>query len=909
MSQDPTDASEAAITRAESGRARTHETATAPSSRGADWAEALPPGTMLGRYVLVSRLGAGGAGLVYAAFDPELGRRVAIKLLRDQTAIGESSSTAGRARLLREAQAMARVTHPNVMPIYDVGVFRERVFLAMELVEGGTLRDWLRQPRTRREILDVLAAAGRGLAAAHAAELVHRDFKPDNVLIGKDGSVRVTDFGLVRSAAVLSDESVNASVNVSVNANANVDVDVDVNASANAFDAPLTEVNTVMGTPPYMAPEQHLAHATDARTDQFSYCVTLHEALYGIRPFPGRTPEELEEQACNGRVVDPPAQRRVPTWLRQLILRGLSPSPAARFPSMNALLDALADDPAIRRRRWLAALAMLAAVVGMVTGGWAWVRHQTRRCRGVQSRLVGAWDAAVRSQVALGLAKAGVPSPEVLVRAVSATLDAYAREWTDMHVDACEAARVRGEQTEAVLDLRMACLDDRLHELRALTTLFSSADAGVARKSVEAAAALSPVRTCGDVAALSAPLPPPRDRASASHVEALREKMAQTRALLHAGRYQDGLRAATPIVDEATPLRYPPLEAEAKLLRGQLLAEAGRHAEAETALADAYVTAYAGRHDAVAAEAAIWEIWVESYWLVHMAEGHRWARFAEAAIRRLGENEGLEAQRLWRDAQVYMQEGNPTAALANARRALVLGEKAFGPRSPMAGFLHRAVGSAYAAAEDWAHEEAEDRIALGILEETLGPDHNEVGGTLQNLALSIGGQQGRLAESATLHQRALAVLESSLGPDHPRIAIELQNLGDLLRRQGKWADALAAYRRALAINDQHFSPDYPESTWVLHGIGRAHLGLDKPGEAIPWFERSLALARKAHLPELTIGNLEMGMAWALWEAKPDAGARARAHALAVHARATALETRSSALREEADDFLTSHKLR
>jgi predicted Ser/Thr protein kinase len=289
------------------------------------------------RYVLGARIGGGGMGVVYEAHDPELRRRVAVKVL---------ASGAADARLLREAQALARVSHPNVVPIYDVGTQGAIVFLAMELVEGRNLREWLAaRPRRVAEILDVLIAAGRGLAAAHAAGLVHRDFKPENVLVGDDGRVRVTDFGLAR------DQHEAASL------------ELPAAESSDLLAGELTHRGALVGTPVYMAPEQLSGEGGGPRSDQFSFCVTLYEALHGRRPFAAGSIGELRRAVGEGRIPDSAA----PRWLRRVFLRGLAARPGDRFPSIDALLDELqrhrAGSP---RRLTFAALVCLALAAGVI---------------------------------------------------------------------------------------------------------------------------------------------------------------------------------------------------------------------------------------------------------------------------------------------------------------------------------------------------------------------------------------------------------------------------------------------------------------------------------------------------------------------------------------------------------------
>src|SRR5205814_3700317 len=253
---------------------RTLGNATVPMPRRTEAATMLAPGELVGRYRILHVLGSGGMGVVYAAFDPELQRQVALKLVRNE---GAGVDDELRTRLTREAQAMARVRHPNVITVFDVGSWCGQLFVAMEAIDGSTLSTWLEvQPRSVAEILQVLHAAGRGLAAAHAAGLVHRDFKPDNVLIGADGRVCVTDFGLARPVTMREPSSPSH------------------DGDTEPWTLALTQAGTAVGTPAYMAPEQMRGDTADERADQFSFCVALFEALYGVRPFAGRSMGEIE---------------------------------------------------------------------------------------------------------------------------------------------------------------------------------------------------------------------------------------------------------------------------------------------------------------------------------------------------------------------------------------------------------------------------------------------------------------------------------------------------------------------------------------------------------------------------------------------------------------------------------------
>ncbi len=298
-------------------------------------------GATIGRYTLAGVLGSGGMGVVYRAFDPRLGRPVALKVVRPGVNAEES-----RPRLLREAQAMAKLAHPNVIAVHDAGVVGDEVFVAMELVDGENLARWLEAPRSWREVIAMFTQAARGLAAAHAAGLVHRDFKPLNVLVGKDGRVRVLDFGLARPIEAPHEA-------------------IDVGHSDTA-PLSLTRTGAIVGTPLYMAPEQHAGGTTDARTDQFAFCVALYHALFGVYPFAGASLPELMISVMEG-IVEVPARRRVPGWLTRVVVRGLAVRPDARFASMEALLAELDTGRRRSGRVWIAAIALPSlAVLGIV---------------------------------------------------------------------------------------------------------------------------------------------------------------------------------------------------------------------------------------------------------------------------------------------------------------------------------------------------------------------------------------------------------------------------------------------------------------------------------------------------------------------------------------------------------------
>ncbi|HSD88949.1 MAG TPA: protein kinase [Kofleriaceae bacterium] len=348
---------------------------TPDSTLGMPPGEQPPPGSgpdavgnIIGHFRVVRRLGMGGMGVVFACEDTSLGRQVAVKLVREE-------HPAYRARLLREAQAMARLEHPNVVRVYEVGTDRGRMFIAMELVEGETLTGWLRSFRTWQDVVEMFLQVGAGLAAVHGAGLVHRDFKPDNVLVDRQGRARVADFGLARLDA----------------------------KDPSPLAQPLTKSGVMMGTPGYMAPEQQFGADVDARADQYSFCIALREAL-------------------GGRPVDDARWAAVPDAIRAVVNRGLSYEPLDRYPSMSELLAALRAVPrypqptvagmaaAGREPRWMIALLVL-AVLGVVAGVVAFVG--TRKHDRPQAQLV----ADARTEVVDHAPLADAPREETVVLA------------------------------------------------------------------------------------------------------------------------------------------------------------------------------------------------------------------------------------------------------------------------------------------------------------------------------------------------------------------------------------------------------------------------------------------------------------------------------------------------------------
>jgi len=860
--------------------------------------EPLDRGAAVGRYVALDRIGSGGMGVVYAAYDPELDRRVALKLLRPDRFSGE----ADRLRLLREAQALARLADPHVVAVYDAGTFGDRVFVAMELVEGETLRQWLRVgPRSWREVLDRFLPAGRGLAAAHAAGLAHRDFKPENVLLGRDGRVRVVDFGLAKALAEAVPEPPAEGAG---------------GEPGDALATPLTEWGALLGTPAYMAPEQLRGIAADARSDQFSFCVALHEGLYGERPFAGANPRAIAEAVTRGTVREAPAGTKVPGWLRSVVLRGLKASPEDRYPAMAGLLRDLERDPEAVRHRWLAAAAIVLLTGAVFSSLGYFQARRARLCAGAEEQVARVWNDGRRQAIHAAFLATRAPFAEGLWKSVAHSLDRYLKDWAVLHGEACEATRLRGEQSEDLLDRRMVCLDQRLQEAGAAADLFAAADRQVLQQAHKMIAGLTPIDTCGDIEALTANVPPPRDPRLRRSVEAVRAKLAEVQALAGAGKVAAALPRAVAAEAAARPLGYGPLEAEALLQKGKLQDANGDPHGSEETLFAALVAAQAAGHPEVAARAAAQLTWVTGYEQDRAADGHRWFRQAEGIAEGAKGGDALHAELLQQLADVLANERRYPEALEVTLRAEALAEKSLGLRHPRVAALlvlaakltsqmgreeealrdlfrglaiqrqllepdhpdfantYNILGNIYANLQRNQEAVTAFERAVDIARRQYGPNHWLVGGYLIGLATAHQNLR-HLAEALRLDREALAIFEGTYGAEPPLAPIVLNNMGEVLRLLNRQEEAIAAYRRALSIQEKLLGPSHPDLGHSLLGIAEAYLDLGRPREAIAPAERALALREGKTIHPVMIAQNRFYLARALWAGGGDRARSAR----------------------------------
>ncbi len=745
----------------------------------------LERGTSVDRYVVLYELGSGGMGVVYAAYDPELDRKVALKLLH-----ANSRSSRARTRLLREAKAIARISHPNVVTVHDVGTFEGRVFVAMEYVEGQTFLRWMQSSeRAWSDVMTVLAHAGEGLAAAHQGDLIHRDFKPDNILVENGGRAVVLDFGLARRTSSRDDVPVSR---VS---------DPSMPCTSAEVEGDLTRTGAKLGTPAYMAPEQHLSSPTDARTDQFSFCVVLWEALYGARPFVGSTAREARYAVLKGNLSEP-RDGDVPVSIRRVLTRGLSIDPELRYDDMRALLAALSRAPGRRVKARLGVAALALAGIGVVTVAFTSEGVGASPCEDASARWDGVWDDGVRDSVRSAFLGSGAKFAGAAWDGVESTLQRYTEGWVEAHRDACEATHVHKEQSDATLELRMDCLRGRHQAVEALAREFVDADAAVVENAIEAVNSLPRLHDCSDTQRLRADRPSPEAPVDIRYTAPLRDALVDARAKESSARYAQALAIVRRVLGDAEALGADDIVAEAHLQAGSILERRSEYERAERSFLEAIWAAERADHRLVEAKAWVRLVWVTGVERYDPDRGHLWAEFATAALRRAGGGAVLEAR------------------------------------------LRHNVGGVLYTQTRFDEALAEYRLALAQQTDLLGEDDPQVAATLNHIGNALM-ESKRYAESKTSCEQSLAIRRRIFGEQHPKVAASLNNLAELARKQDLAAEALERAEESLAILGRTGTRDEDVAAmiagWALRKLGRAQ-------EAMPRFERALAMRKETDGP-------------------------------------------------------------
>jgi tetratricopeptide (TPR) repeat protein len=773
----------------------------------------LADGARLGRYAILELVGRGAMGVVYAAYDPQLDRRVALKVLRALHQVGDAEALGDR--LLREGQSMARLSHPNVVAVYDAGATEDGIFLAMELVEGETLRAWLaRAPRSWREVLGMFIEAGRGLAAAHAAGLVHRDFKPDNVLVGRDGRARVTDFGLARVRAG------------------------ERPASPEPRLLTLTATGALVGTPAFMAPEQLRGEEAGAPADIFAFAAALFQALFHELPFAGDSFAAHKDAVLAGRLREPASAHGVPAHVRRALRRGLAVAAGDRFASMDDFLRALAAEPLRRAGRAALLAAPILLAVGMVVWRWA-APSAAAPCQGGAARLAGVWDDGSRASLRAAFAATGAPYAATSAARVVSVLDGYGDAWVAAYTDACEASSVRHEQSAALLDRRMQCLDDRLRDVAATVDTLRHADQAVLDRAPAAVAGLRPLEACADRQRLLAVVAPPEDPSARARVDGVRMALARARALRMAGRYAEGLPVAAAAVDDARAVGYPPALAESLYERGSVERLASQMAASRQSFRAAVDAAERAGDDELVVGAVTG--------LVHalgfdskLDEAITWAGFGQAKVARLGNDPLKRAALLGAEGNALLLSFRNDQALPQLEEAEALLEHRLGANHPdVAGAMNR-LHMAYQREGRYADSVHWGLRALGACERLYGSEHPETANVLSNLGVPLKALGAR-HQALEVLGRSLAIRERRLGPAHREVAIPLSNLSQVELELGLYREAVASSERAVAITEAALGRDHPQLITILANLCMALPPVGRGDDAQVVCARLLAL--------------------------------------------------------------------
>ena len=764
-----------------------------------------PTTTRVGRYAVLRSVGAGGMATVYVAYDEALDRRVALKVLKGER------TPARNEQLIAEARAMARLSHANVATIYEIA---EAVvpelgetplqFIAIEYVDGQNLRRWSETPRALDEKVAVLTAAGRGLAAAHAHGIVHRDFKPENVMIGSSGDVKVVDFGVAGWLDA-------------------IQTTLDEAPSGRDAGAATPTRSGMPGTPAYMAPEQRAGVRADAASDQFSFCLTALELLGGSNP-PLSIPDD------------------VPRRLAKVLQRGLHVEAAQRFPDMEALLRAWTHDGG---RPWVFAgvgLALVAGAGGIAYGAIASDRPEP--CRDSAERVAASWNPTVQRSLAARFAALELPHADASWRHIARTLDRWAQDWIEARDGACTATRVHGTQSEELLDRRMACLDRGWASFRALIDTFDAPDADVLAQGPTAAEQLFPLATCSDPTVLAGQAPLPVDSAARSELAAVEADTATLRTEVRV-RTEAAMRArAKQLVERADATGFPAAAARARfaaaLVESGLSDESRSLALLERALADAEASGDAHAF----AEAGIFL----GDQLARARDEHEHALFvlevAEGAVRRahdpvdlwaqLETARGLVFHRIGRDAEA-------TDAFDRALEWLARAPETFEEARARA-TTARALATAGAGDIDRATADIEAHGAVLVRE--YGPQHPLVCHTLGYLAV-IHLRSGRWERASFELDREIACLESTLGPDHIALETSLSNQARARMNLGRLDDAERVAQRHLRLLETHRGRDSAGSADAHATLARIHQSRGAFDLARAAFDRAIAVV-EAH---------------------------------------------------------------
>ncbi|HEY5922741.1 MAG TPA: serine/threonine-protein kinase [Kofleriaceae bacterium] len=817
--------------------------------------EATASPTKLGRYDVGEPIGSGSMGTVFSGFDPDLKRPVALKVLNTDP------NAAAQARLFHEAQALAQLSHPNVVAVYDVGRSDHEVFIAMELLVGRDLERWLAEtPRKWKPVVDLFLDVARGLAAAHAAGIVHRDLKPRNIFVETTGRVCVTDFGLAR-----------------VQADALVG---DVRAAGTGSVRSLGTAELV-GTPAYMSPEQIDGKPATERSDQYSFCVALHEALTGQRPFVGNTLAELRAAMRTGFVMR--TSRAAPTWLGRVLARGLAEDAEQRYASIDQLILSLRSGRTRGRRRIALGGAAAVACAFAITGAVAAQRiTAVEPCTGAERHVASVWTEQRATRAREAFTASGLPYAADSWRSVDAAIKQYSQRWIAGWRDACVATSVRKEQSAELLDKRMVCLERKRAEVDAFAVLLGGADRALIAEAPAAIARLSAPESCGDRSLLVDAPAPPAGSSQRVVVTMLSQWIAQARAFWVAGRYAKGLEHLMHVETQVESAGHLPTLASFLSLKGLLEDETGAFDPAEaTWRRNIQVAAEAGDRILVA------RTWLDLIRLLGVRKGDSekalalvpaaqsavtLSRDPELAVRfhaylgtiHRNADQLPEAEKELRQALAGYQRKargkddldvatastnlglaiNGLGKLAEAeklhRSALATFTTVYGPNHPRTAAVHNNLGMVLQGMEKYEESRVQFKTAVDVLSAALGPEHQSLAGLLSNLALAEGGV-GRREDAVKTHRRAVAILERKLPPGDPKIATARGNLALELAGLGQNEEARRLLESAVADTEARFGPKDRRTALHLSMLADVLVELDACNQARGMYRRVIAI--------------------------------------------------------------------
>ncbi len=741
------------------------------------------------RFELLHRVGSGAMGTVYAAYDPKLDRRVALKILR-------TSDAEARRRHLVEARSLARLSHPAVVAVHDAGECDGHLYVAMEFVEGESLREWLdeHQP-TVDEVLEVFSQAGAGLVAAHRAGIVHRDFKPANVLVNHETAgelrVRVADFGLATDAAAAAESSRDLE-------------------HLTIEDAARTS-GGIVGTPLYMAPEQMEGRQADAVADQFAFCVSLYEALAGQPPFPGPGRADRLGQIREGA---PALGRPTPPWVAKVVMRGLSWSPEHRFENMAALLDALSGRRRRRHRRWVLGGAVALAGLGAYELGR---RSIPQPCDDVDESVWQLWDDARRESLHAKLSAVTVPYAEATASSVIDSLDRYTTQLALSQRQSCrEAWSEEGDEARG----RERCfIGVRLKLAAAIDVL----GRGYPETTANAHRIVELLPRIDDCERARVVPPLPRDGGRRDGVRRGQRALAELTARVRA-RQPNLVTEARQLEAMVGELGYAPLHAEAAALTAELERRQGDIESASAGLRRSLWLGVSSGDPRVAAKAALQIGHLEVYDNLRTEPARDWIDLARALSRQAGDPDGLNAKTMLAEAELANGSRDAEATVEWARRALEHGPE--GPRGRLRALLLLALGQKALGDVDGASRTYD--TALQHVEDEYGHAHPHEATVLSNYGtmLETSGQPER---ARSMLRRAAESTEALHGPLHPRTAEVWANFAVSL---GETDEAVQIQRRTVKVLSAHYGERHVKVAMGHANIGRALVTLERPFEAL-----------------------------------------------------------------------------